>query len=220
MVAMCRALMAQPRVLLMDEPSMGLAPVLVDQVFEIIKQIRCARDHDLRGRAEREHGAVDRRSRVRDPDGRGRSRRHRAEPAEQPPDARGLSGGALMEVIDAGELGRRLSMSAAIDALHEAFRTQDPAATPLRSNLETPAGSLLLMPASGGDGVGVKLVTLTPGNPDLGPAVHQRRLRAVRPLDPGPRGGDRRRGPHRAPHGCGVRSWPPVPSRTRTRRGS
>jgi branched-chain amino acid transport system ATP-binding protein len=40
MVAMCRALMAQPKVLLMDEPSMGLAPVLVDQVFEIIKQIR------------------------------------------------------------------------------------------------------------------------------------------------------------------------------------
>jgi branched-chain amino acid transport system ATP-binding protein len=40
MVAMCRALMAKPKVLLMDEPSMGLAPVLVDQVFEIIKQIR------------------------------------------------------------------------------------------------------------------------------------------------------------------------------------
>jgi len=40
MVAMCRALMADPTVLLMDEPSMGLAPVLVDQVFEIIKTIR------------------------------------------------------------------------------------------------------------------------------------------------------------------------------------
>ena len=40
MVAMCRALMAKPKVLLMDEPSMGLAPVLVEQVFEIIKQIR------------------------------------------------------------------------------------------------------------------------------------------------------------------------------------
>lgn len=40
MVAMCRALMADPKVLLMDEPSMGLAPVLVEQVFEIIKQIR------------------------------------------------------------------------------------------------------------------------------------------------------------------------------------
>lgn len=40
MVAMGRALMADPKVLLMDEPSMGLAPVLVDQVFEIIKTIR------------------------------------------------------------------------------------------------------------------------------------------------------------------------------------
>ena len=40
MVAMCRALMADPRVLLMDEPSMGLAPVLVEQVFQIIKTIR------------------------------------------------------------------------------------------------------------------------------------------------------------------------------------
>ncbi|HWC72157.1 MAG TPA: ABC transporter ATP-binding protein, partial [Actinomycetota bacterium] len=40
MVAMGRALMADPKVLLMDEPSMGLAPVLVEQVFEIIQQIR------------------------------------------------------------------------------------------------------------------------------------------------------------------------------------
>jgi branched-chain amino acid transport system ATP-binding protein len=39
-VAMGRALMADPKVLLMDEPSMGLAPVLVEQVFEIIQQIR------------------------------------------------------------------------------------------------------------------------------------------------------------------------------------
>ena len=40
MVAMGRALMASPRVLLMDEPSMGLAPILVDQVFGIIERIR------------------------------------------------------------------------------------------------------------------------------------------------------------------------------------
>jgi branched-chain amino acid transport system ATP-binding protein len=40
MVAMGRALMADPKILLMDEPSMGLAPILVEQVFEIIKQIR------------------------------------------------------------------------------------------------------------------------------------------------------------------------------------
>jgi branched-chain amino acid transport system ATP-binding protein len=39
MVAMGRALMAKPKVLLMDEPSMGLAPVLVDQVFKLIKEI-------------------------------------------------------------------------------------------------------------------------------------------------------------------------------------
>jgi branched-chain amino acid transport system ATP-binding protein len=40
MVAMGRALMADPKVLLMDEPSMGLAPILVEQVFGIIKKIR------------------------------------------------------------------------------------------------------------------------------------------------------------------------------------
>lgn len=40
MVAMGRALMSDPKVLLMDEPSMGLAPILVEQVFEIIERIR------------------------------------------------------------------------------------------------------------------------------------------------------------------------------------
>jgi branched-chain amino acid transport system ATP-binding protein len=39
MVAMGRALMAQPKILLMDEPSMGLAPILVEQVFNIIREI-------------------------------------------------------------------------------------------------------------------------------------------------------------------------------------
>ncbi|MEX0863771.1 MAG: ABC transporter ATP-binding protein [Acidimicrobiia bacterium] len=39
MVAMGRALMARPKVLLMDEPSMGLAPILVAQNFEIIEKI-------------------------------------------------------------------------------------------------------------------------------------------------------------------------------------
>lgn len=40
MVATARALMARPRVLLMDEPSMGLAPMLVEQVFETIVEIK------------------------------------------------------------------------------------------------------------------------------------------------------------------------------------
>ena len=42
MVAVGRALMAKPKVLLMDEPSMGLAPVLVQQNFDIIEQINAA----------------------------------------------------------------------------------------------------------------------------------------------------------------------------------
>jgi branched-chain amino acid transport system ATP-binding protein len=39
MLAMSRALMARPQVLLLDEPSMGLAPLVIKQIFEIIKQI-------------------------------------------------------------------------------------------------------------------------------------------------------------------------------------
>jgi branched-chain amino acid transport system ATP-binding protein len=39
MVAIGRALMARPRVLLLDEPSLGLAPVLVDAIFEVIRDV-------------------------------------------------------------------------------------------------------------------------------------------------------------------------------------
>ena len=40
MLAIARALMSKPRLLLLDEPSMGLAPVLVDGVFDTVKQIK------------------------------------------------------------------------------------------------------------------------------------------------------------------------------------
>jgi ornithine cyclodeaminase/alanine dehydrogenase-like protein (mu-crystallin family) len=73
-----------------------------------------------------------------------------------------------LRVIGAEELRARLPMAAAIDALEAAFRTLDPGAGPLRSEVETPGGSLLVMPAFGEAGVGVKLVTLTPANPMRG----------------------------------------------------
>ena len=42
MLAMGRALMSHPKLLMLDEPSMGLAPILVEQIFEIIKDLHSA----------------------------------------------------------------------------------------------------------------------------------------------------------------------------------
>ena len=42
MLAMGRALMSRPKLLMLDEPSMGLAPILVQQIFDIIKELHKA----------------------------------------------------------------------------------------------------------------------------------------------------------------------------------
>jgi ornithine cyclodeaminase/alanine dehydrogenase-like protein (mu-crystallin family) len=75
----------------------------------------------------------------------------------------------VIRTIGADELRRLLPMGRAIDALEAAFRDEDPSlAAPLRSSLATPSGTLVLMPAAGQRGVGVKLVTLSAFNPQRG----------------------------------------------------
>jgi ornithine cyclodeaminase len=71
-------------------------------------------------------------------------------------------------VIDADALRRLLPMGAAIDALEAAFGSGSLPEAPPRAHVETASGTLLLMPAHGPQGVGVKLVTVSPDNPALG----------------------------------------------------
>jgi ornithine cyclodeaminase/alanine dehydrogenase-like protein (mu-crystallin family) len=76
-------------------------------------------------------------------------------------------------VIGPEVLARSLPMEAAIDALEAAFGADPLPESPPRSHIETASGTLLVMPAHGASGVGVKLVTLTPANPEHGrPFIH------------------------------------------------
>ena len=78
-----------------------------------------------------------------------------------------------MRTIDGGELLRLLPMEAAIDALEAAFKSERLPESPQRTHMEVDGGELLLMPASGDAGVGVKLVTLNAANPERGlPFIH------------------------------------------------
>ena len=90
MVAIGRALMARPRVLLLDEPSMGLAPMIIQQIFRIISEINKTGVDDPAGRAERPAGAVPLRPGVHPGDRRGRQDRARPGTARRPGDQGGL----------------------------------------------------------------------------------------------------------------------------------
>jgi ornithine cyclodeaminase/alanine dehydrogenase-like protein (mu-crystallin family) len=78
-----------------------------------------------------------------------------------------------VKVIGRSELAQLLSMADAINALEEAFSDRDPPETPQRTHVAMAGGTLLLMPAHGRGGTGVKIVTVAPGNPDRGlPLIH------------------------------------------------
>jgi ornithine cyclodeaminase/alanine dehydrogenase-like protein (mu-crystallin family) len=78
-----------------------------------------------------------------------------------------------LPLIDAAELRRLLPMNTAVEALERAFGAEAPALAPQRSRMPAGSGELLLMPAAGPDGAGVKVVTVNPDNPGQGlPFVH------------------------------------------------
>lgn len=74
-----------------------------------------------------------------------------------------------LQYVDEAELFRLVPWADAITALESALLDGlDPAVAPARSIIDVAHGQLLLMPAETSGGVGVKLSTLTPGNPDRG----------------------------------------------------
>ena len=79
MVAIGRALMARPKLLMLDEPSMGLAPIFVEKIFEIDPRDQHAGDDDPPRRAERADGARRGQPRLRAGDRADRARGRREE---------------------------------------------------------------------------------------------------------------------------------------------
>ena len=80
-----------------------------------------------------------------------------------------MSGLGGIPILDAAAIAAALSPSGAVDALEAALRGGlDPEADPPRGAVGAAAGEVLLMPSSAPGAVGVKLVTVAPGNPDRG----------------------------------------------------
>ena len=90
MLAMGRALMARPKVLLLDEPSMGLSPIMVDKIFRGGEAGLRPGRHRAAGRAERQPRPRPGRPRLRDGIGPHHHERRRQGDAERPEGARRL----------------------------------------------------------------------------------------------------------------------------------
>src|SRR4051794_12857159 len=86
---------------------------------------------------------------------------------------RGSAPAPGLPFVDAALLHGALTTQEAVDALASAFAAMEAKGMPARQHLDVPDGELLLMPAFGPSGVGVKLITIAPDNParDL-PLIH------------------------------------------------
>jgi len=78
-----------------------------------------------------------------------------------------------LALIDAVGLQQALPVEAAIAALEASFRASTLPTSPLRTHVQAEGADLLMMPAMGDPGIGIKLVTVNPSNPGRGlPLIH------------------------------------------------
>ena len=92
MLAIGRALMSRPKLLLLDEPSMGLAPLMVEKIFDTVRMVSQGRRHGIAGRAERQAGTGGEPSGLRDGKRPDHAGRWRPGIARQSAREKGLSG--------------------------------------------------------------------------------------------------------------------------------
>ncbi len=92
MLAMARAIISKPKLLLLDEPSMGLSPIMVEKIFEVVREISKEGPDGAAGRAERASRAAGGRPRLRDGLGHGHHDRQCPRHARRSEGARRLPG--------------------------------------------------------------------------------------------------------------------------------
>ena len=95
MLAIGRALMCRPRLLMLDEPSMGLSPIMMRRIFDALARAQGGRHHRPAGGAERVGRPGPGRRGPRAGDGPHRALRHRRRPPGQRPGPQGLPGRGL-----------------------------------------------------------------------------------------------------------------------------